>query len=59
MFKKTVTLSDLKANINSEFNNLEGEEAIQVLHRGSIPKVVLTQWRYLELVKAVDPDLDF
>lgn len=55
MLKKTVTLSDLKKNINSEFRNLNGEDVIQILHRGQKLKVILTQEYYVKLLENTRP----
>lgn len=50
MFKKTLTLSELKQSINEELGELTGDDALQVVHRGKQIKVVITQERYFKLL---------
>lgn len=50
MFKKTLTLSELKQSINEELGGLSGNDALQVVHRGKQIKVVITQERYFQLL---------
>lgn len=50
MFKKTLTLSELKQSINEDLGELTGQEALQVVHRGKQIKVVITQERYFQLL---------
>jgi hypothetical protein len=54
MFNKTMNLTDLKRNINDVLGELDGDDAIQVVHRGKPIKVVITQEHYLKLLGLVN-----
>lgn len=49
MFKDKINVTTLKA-YNSQLSELKEDEAIQVLHRGSDVKVIITQDRFFELI---------
>lgn len=49
MFKNTINATQLK-NYGEELSGLRGEEALQVLHRGSEVKVVITQDYFFKLL---------
>lgn len=48
MFKATINVTDLKSS-HSLLADLSGNEAIQLLHRGSEPKVIVTEAEYNRL----------
>jgi hypothetical protein len=50
MFFKTVTVSDLKAHSGEVLGDVQGASVLQVVHRGSAIKVVMTQEHYLALL---------
>ena len=53
MFKDVINVTKLK-NYNSELAELSGKEAIQVLHRASEVKVVITQSYFFTLLHAYE-----
>jgi hypothetical protein len=54
MFKKTLNVTELKREINDLLGDLQGNEALQVVHRGKSIKVVITQERYFKLLGMID-----
>jgi len=52
MFKKSLTLTQLKPIINRELKELKDGEAIQVMQRDSEVKVIITQEEYFRLKTA-------
>ena len=58
MFKDTINVTKLKA-YHTQLAALQKGEAVQVLHRGSEPKVIITQEDFFALMSAmrmVNPD---
>lgn len=51
MFFKTVTISDLKARSGEILSDVQSDHVLQVVHRGSAIKVVMTQEHYLSLLE--------
>jgi len=54
MFKKTLNITDLKREINDVLGELQGNDALQVVHRGKSIKVIITQERYFKLLGMID-----
>lgn len=53
MFKSTITFSQLKSN-SDHLTSLQSKEVLQVLHRGSEVKVVMTQEHYFYLLAMLE-----
>ena len=57
MFKKTITLTELRSNaveILSDLKDKGENEAIQLVHRGQSIKVIITQERYFRMMEAIE-----
>lgn len=54
MFKKTLNVTELKRDINDILGELNGNDALQVVHRGKSIKVIITQERYFKLLGLID-----
>jgi hypothetical protein len=54
MFKKTLNVTELKREINDLLGDLQGNDALQVVHRGKSIKVIITQERYFKLLGMID-----
>lgn len=54
MFKKTLNVTELKREINDLLGDVQGDDALQVVHRGKSIKVIITQERYLRLLGMID-----
>jgi hypothetical protein len=54
MFKQTLNVTELKREINDLLGELQGNDALQVVHRGKSIKVIITQERYFKLLGMID-----
>ena len=54
MFKKTLNVTELKREINDLLGDVQGDDALQVVHRGKSIKVIITQERYFRLLGMID-----
>jgi antitoxin (DNA-binding transcriptional repressor) of toxin-antitoxin stability system len=50
MFQRTITASDLRQNLRENLDLVQGNEVLQITHRGEPIRVLLTQEHYFALL---------
>jgi prevent-host-death family protein len=50
MFHSTITASDLRQNLRENLDLVQGEQVLQITHRGEPIRVLLTQEHYFALL---------